>query len=66
MDSGERSLTIKIKICSLLGTLMQHHLELNFKAEVQFRNQVAEYLVLWMTGELVIAENASHMQSLQK
>ena len=66
MEASERSLTIKIKICQLITTLMQHHMDLNFRAEVQFRNQVAEYLAMWMTGELVISENASHVENLQK
>ena len=66
MEMSERSLTIKIKICHLTETLMQRHMDLNFRAEVQFRNQVAEYLAMWMRGEVIISDNASHEENLQK
>ena len=66
MDTSDRSLTIKIKICHLISSLMQHHMDLNFRAEVQFRNQVAEYLAMWVRGEVVTSENLSHVETLQK
>lgn len=66
METSERSLTIKIKICHLISSIMQHLMDLNFRAEVQFRNQVAEYLSVWMRGEVVISENPSHVETLQK
>ncbi len=66
MDVIDRSLTIKIKICHLIETTVQHSMYLNFRAEVHFRNQVAEYLTMWMRGEIVIADYTSHEESLQK
>ena len=66
MEVSERSLTIRIKICHLISSLMQHNMDLNFRAEVQFRNQVAEYLAMWMRGGVVISESPSHEESLQK
>ena len=66
MDLSERSVAIKIKICHLVEKLMQHHMQLNFKSEVQFRNQVAECLAKWMRGVVFISADASHLESLQK
>jgi len=66
MDLSERSVAIKIKICHLVEKLMQHHMQLNFKSEVQFRNQVAEFLAKWMRGVVFISADASHLESLQK
>lgn len=66
LETSERSLTIKIKICHLIETLMQHSRDLSFWAEVQFRNQVAGYLTRWMRGEVYISENSSHEENLQK
>ncbi len=66
MDLSERSVAIKIKICHLVETLMQHHMLLNFKSEVQFRNKVANCLAKWMRGVVFISENATHLESLQK
>ena len=66
MESSEHSFTIKIKICHLVETLMQHHMMLNIRSEVQFRNQVADCLSLWMRGKVFISENVSHLESLQK
>ena len=40
--------------------------DLSFRAEVQFRNQVAQCLVQWLSGEVFISENISHEQNLHK
>lgn len=62
---GERSLTLKIKTSHLIETLMQRSRELSFHHEVHFRNQLAEYLTSWVSGEVCVLENCSHGQNLQ-
>lgn len=46
--------------------LMQHSRDLSFRQEVQFRNQIAEYLTSWVKGQVCISANASHKENLQK
>ena len=53
-------------LSSLLLQLMQHSRDLSFRQEVQFRNQLAEYLTSWVKGQVCIAANASHQENLQK
>ena len=66
LEASEHSLTIRIKVCHLLESVMQRFRDLSFRAEVQFRNQVSEYLTKWITGKVCTQENSSHMESLLK
>ncbi len=66
LDPCEHTLTIRIKLCHLIETLMTKSRDLSFRAEVQFRNQVAQVLARWLRGEVYISENISHEQNLHK
>lgn len=66
LDPSEHALTIRIKICHLIETVMSKSRDLSFRAEVQFRNQVAQYLIQWIRGEVYISENISHEENLHK
>jgi neurofibromin 1 len=66
LDSTTRSLTISVKLCHLIETLMQHSRDLSFRQEVQFRNQVAEHLTGWVKGQVCLsASSTSHMENVQ-
>jgi len=66
LEACEHTLRIRIKICTLVDSLMSKSRDLSFRAEVQFRNQVAQFLIQWLRGEVYISENISHEENLHK
>jgi neurofibromin 1 len=64
-SNDEKSLTLKIKICGLLQTVVQQSQELSFHNEIQFRNNLVEYLTSWVSGDLCIGDTGTHEDNLK-
>ncbi|CAF4870671.1 unnamed protein product, partial [Rotaria socialis] len=50
LDTSVGAVTIRIRVCQLVESMMKRRDDLSFRQEIKFRNKLVEYLTDWIMG----------------
>ena len=50
LDTSATAVTIRIRVCQLVESIMKRRDDLSFRQEIKFRNKLVEYLTDWIMG----------------